>query len=684
MKYDAFISYSHFQDKELSIAIQKGLGKIAKPWYKIRNLNVFRDEDSLSASPKLWNNIESALEESKFFIYVASRTSSQSKWVEKEIDWWIKNKSVESILIVHGDNDENISLPLPKNLESILKKEPFYTDLRKTKINGEYSLKNPSFVNELIKLAAHIHGKEPKDLLSDDLKNHKRTLLIRKASQLLIFFFIVLLGFFIFNSYELQNKKSEAFSNYLISQARLMSSSNKALSIYFYNYFLNPTETNYTLLNTFYKSNSVVYTRDSIMPAIGNEFAEFKYSKGEGDNGHGIAVNINLPDRSTKDITLFLEDGAHSFFWDKSKNVKYYYGPSNYHDGISDFVLLEIDYTKKEVNFITDEIPFFDFTPTLLFNNGCFYIYCEWFPIGGENHLFYKYCVSKGNLKTYDPPEAINSIPFTFSPSPDNKYLYVETRHTGNNGVMDRVLLRMDINNLEILDSETNFGFQFNNRQIFGAWFSMQKLRNDYYESLDYNSVMGDEDYIYPNGDYMLLPMGNSLWLTELESEETEPLHFFTTNNAIGNIEDINYRVNGFDVLSGGRVFSWDYYEGDDYLDENHYYDYRYTIPNTFKAMESFHRFNDLSSSNEDIAINIDDMDEINDIYAEEIIYGGSRGKFISVTQCKIVIEYYDNYFTFNLCKEDLPKGKLELRYFFNKNGFDFLTGDEKIELGID
>ena len=34
------------------------LEKFAKPWYKIRNLNIFRDESSLTTSPHLWPNIQ--------------------------------------------------------------------------------------------------------------------------------------------------------------------------------------------------------------------------------------------------------------------------------------------------------------------------------------------------------------------------------------------------------------------------------------------------------------------------------------------------------------------------------------------------------------------------------------------------------------------------------------------------
>jgi len=60
MKYNAFISYSHAADGKVAPTLQSALEKFAKPWFKLRSLNVFRDEASLSASPHLWANIQVA------------------------------------------------------------------------------------------------------------------------------------------------------------------------------------------------------------------------------------------------------------------------------------------------------------------------------------------------------------------------------------------------------------------------------------------------------------------------------------------------------------------------------------------------------------------------------------------------------------------------------------------------
>jgi len=44
MLHIAFISYTHAADGKLAPALQSGLEKFAKPWYKTRTPNIFRDE----------------------------------------------------------------------------------------------------------------------------------------------------------------------------------------------------------------------------------------------------------------------------------------------------------------------------------------------------------------------------------------------------------------------------------------------------------------------------------------------------------------------------------------------------------------------------------------------------------------------------------------------------------------
>ena len=65
---------------------------MAKPFYRRRALNVFRDKTGLAAGPALWRTIEAALERSGHFILLASPESAHSEWVEKEVGWWLRHR----------------------------------------------------------------------------------------------------------------------------------------------------------------------------------------------------------------------------------------------------------------------------------------------------------------------------------------------------------------------------------------------------------------------------------------------------------------------------------------------------------------------------------------------------------------------------------------------------------------
>jgi Thoeris protein ThsB, TIR-like domain len=109
--YDAFISYSHAADGRLAPALRNGLLRFATPWgplrwtNPVRALRIFQDQASLSANPALWPTIENALGSAEWFILLASPEAANSPWVEKEIDFWRRNKPVECLLIVQTDGE---------------------------------------------------------------------------------------------------------------------------------------------------------------------------------------------------------------------------------------------------------------------------------------------------------------------------------------------------------------------------------------------------------------------------------------------------------------------------------------------------------------------------------------------------------------------------------------------------
>src|SRR5580698_11357522 len=103
--YDAFISYSHLKDKPIAAALQSAIQKLGKPWYHRRALRLFRDDTSLSATPHLWPTIEQALGQSGHFVLLASPEAAASKWVNKEVSYWLDHNSVETLLIGLTDGE---------------------------------------------------------------------------------------------------------------------------------------------------------------------------------------------------------------------------------------------------------------------------------------------------------------------------------------------------------------------------------------------------------------------------------------------------------------------------------------------------------------------------------------------------------------------------------------------------
>jgi len=140
MAYDGFMSYSHAADDRLAPALQRGLQLLAKPWNSRRALRIFRDETGLSTNPHLWSSIEKAIDESEWFVLLASEEAARSQWVNREISHWIATKPVDHILPVvtdgtwdwDPDTDDFAaeSSAVPDAMRRALVAEPRHLDLR--------------------------------------------------------------------------------------------------------------------------------------------------------------------------------------------------------------------------------------------------------------------------------------------------------------------------------------------------------------------------------------------------------------------------------------------------------------------------------------------------------------------------------------------------------------------------
>jgi tetratricopeptide (TPR) repeat protein len=180
-----FISYSHGKDKPIAAALQAVVQKLGKPWYLRRAVRVFRDDTSLSATPHLWPSIEQALGQSRYFILLASPEAAASKWVNKEVTYWLDHNSPAALLIGLTDGelawDEErggfvspTALPLPPALTGRLPSEPKWVDLRGYREGA--SPRDSKFLELGADFAAAIRGMPKEDLLSQELRQQRRAL----------------------------------------------------------------------------------------------------------------------------------------------------------------------------------------------------------------------------------------------------------------------------------------------------------------------------------------------------------------------------------------------------------------------------------------------------------------------------------------------------------------------------
>ncbi|MGJ8690790.1 MAG: toll/interleukin-1 receptor domain-containing protein [Gammaproteobacteria bacterium] len=209
MSYDAFISYSHANDRPIAKDLQNVIQTLGKPWYKVRSVRVFRDETSLTATPELWPSIVLALEQSRFLILIASPEAAQSPWVAKELEWWLANKRPETLLLalsegtlewdsVSGDFDREKSTALPSKLIGCFRSEPFWIDVSQRREATVVVRRDTSFHSLASKVAARLKGMPPEDLWSRELLQQRRNL---QTAGVAILALLVLLGFSIRQTY---------------------------------------------------------------------------------------------------------------------------------------------------------------------------------------------------------------------------------------------------------------------------------------------------------------------------------------------------------------------------------------------------------------------------------------------------------------------------------------------------
>jgi WD40 repeat protein len=224
MSYDAFVSYSHTADDIPAAALQAALHRFAKPWYKLRAVHIFRDQTNLAINPALWSSIRDALDQSLFFILLASPEAAASPWVAKEAEYWIGRNGPSHILIVltggtlkwdHSAasfTSEDTSA-LPPSLLRAFPEEPLYLDLRWVREGApRLSMRESRFHEAVLQLASTLHNRPKDELDGADIRMQRETRLLA-ASGLIVILLIAL------------------FALYQIRQGRDVTNQNRAASL---------------------------------------------------------------------------------------------------------------------------------------------------------------------------------------------------------------------------------------------------------------------------------------------------------------------------------------------------------------------------------------------------------------------------------------------------------------------
>ncbi len=197
--YDAFITYSHTAHDLLAPRLQDGLQRFGKPWWKRRALRVFRDESSLSANPDLWSSITHALDRSAWFIALLSPEAAQSKWVNREIEYWLEHRGPDRVILVltdgtfawaDGDIDPGSSAA-PAALFGAFSDEPRWVELPWASTDEQLDLNNARFRSAIADIASAIHGVPKEDLESEEVRQHRRTVRTAWAAVLSLVFLVV-------------------------------------------------------------------------------------------------------------------------------------------------------------------------------------------------------------------------------------------------------------------------------------------------------------------------------------------------------------------------------------------------------------------------------------------------------------------------------------------------------------
>ena len=193
MKYEAFLSYARVPDLALATALERSLQAFAKPWNRVRAIDVFRDQTNLSSIGGLASGVTRAIDESEFLILLACPESARSYWVRQELTHWLQTKSTEKIVLVltggtaswdrhTGDFDWEKTTAFPDCLRGRFAEEPLWLDLTWAAGIEKPSIRDARFLNAVGDISAIVRGVPKEQLIGEDVRQHRKLLVLQRAA----------------------------------------------------------------------------------------------------------------------------------------------------------------------------------------------------------------------------------------------------------------------------------------------------------------------------------------------------------------------------------------------------------------------------------------------------------------------------------------------------------------------
>ncbi|MET9116014.1 TIR domain-containing protein [Streptomyces longwoodensis] len=225
---DAFISYSQRKNALLAKKLQRGLERLAVSRFRPMGMSVFRDVTSLPATHDLWQSIQRELARSRYLILLASPEAAASPWVAKEVDYWLRERDSEHLLIAvasgeiewddrAGDFDWQKTTCLPRNLAGRFTSVPLWVDLREFE-EAYCSLRYPPFRAAVATIASPLRGRPKEELEHDDFRQLRFVKRLSWSGVALLVALLVLAVYGFFDA-NMQRREAQAQARVSASQA---------------------------------------------------------------------------------------------------------------------------------------------------------------------------------------------------------------------------------------------------------------------------------------------------------------------------------------------------------------------------------------------------------------------------------------------------------------------------------